>query len=53
MLGTKTDSQVRQYFTTYRRQYNLDKVLKEYEAETTDETNKSDINIVLKVKCLG
>lgn len=50
MLGTKTDSQVRQFFTTYRRQYNLDKVLKEYEA---DDTNKSDINIVLKVKAFG
>ena len=33
MLGTKTEAQVRTFFVNYRRRYNLDNVLKEFEAE--------------------
>ncbi|XP_037914688.1 REST corepressor 2 isoform X2 [Hermetia illucens] len=33
IIGTKTEAQVRTFFVNYRRRYNLDSVLKEYEAE--------------------
>ncbi|XP_047099716.1 REST corepressor 3 [Schistocerca piceifrons] len=33
VLGTKTEAHVRSYFVNYRRRYNLDAVLKEFEAE--------------------
>lgn len=33
VLGTKTEAHVRSFFVNYRRRYNLDAVLKEYEAE--------------------
>ncbi|XP_040568598.1 REST corepressor 1 isoform X2 [Lepeophtheirus salmonis] len=32
-IGTKTESNVRSFFVNYRRRYNLDAALKEYEAE--------------------
>ncbi|XP_058448258.1 REST corepressor isoform X1 [Malaya genurostris] len=32
-IGTKTETQLRTFFVNYRRKYNLDNVLKEYEAE--------------------
>lgn len=32
-IGTKTVAQVRTFFVNYRRRYNLDNVLKEYESE--------------------
>lgn len=32
-IGTKTEAQVRTFFINYRRRYNLDTVLKEYETE--------------------
>ena len=32
VIGTKTDSHVRSFFVNYRRRYNLDAALKEYEA---------------------
>ncbi|CAH2090255.1 unnamed protein product [Euphydryas editha] len=32
-LGTKTEAHVRTFFVTYRRRYNLDAVLREYEAD--------------------
>jgi hypothetical protein len=32
-LCTKTDVQVRTFFVNYRRKYNLDNILKEYEQE--------------------
>jgi hypothetical protein len=33
VIGTKTESHVRSFFVNYRRRYNLDAALKEYEAE--------------------
>ncbi|KAK7872236.1 hypothetical protein R5R35_012095 [Gryllus longicercus] len=33
VLGTKTEAHVRSFFVNYRRRYNLDAVLKEFEAE--------------------
>ena len=33
ILGTKTESHCRSFFVNYRRRYNLDSALKEYEAE--------------------
>jgi len=33
IIGTKTESHVRSFFVNYRRRYNLDNALKEYEAE--------------------
>jgi len=33
VIGTKTESHVRSFFVNYRRRYNLDNALKEYEAE--------------------
>merc|ERR1711881_273997 len=32
VIGTKTESHVRSFFVNYRRRYNLDNALKEYEA---------------------
>lgn len=32
IIGTKTESHVRSFFVNYRRRYNLDAALKEYEA---------------------
>ena len=33
ILGTKTETNVRKFWVDYKRRYNLDSVLKEYEAE--------------------
>lgn len=33
ILGTKTESHIRSFFVNYRRRYNLDAALKEYESE--------------------
>lgn len=33
MIGTKTEAHLRSFFVNYRRRYNLDAVLKEFEAE--------------------
>ncbi|CAD6228053.1 GSCOCG00006329001-RA-CDS [Cotesia congregata] len=33
VIGTKTEAHLRSFFVNYRRRYNLDAVLKEYEAE--------------------
>ena len=33
VIGTKTESHVRSFYVNYRRRYNLDNALKEYEAE--------------------
>ena len=33
IIGTKTESHVRSFFVNYRRKYNLDAALKDYEAE--------------------
>ena len=33
ILGTKTEAHLRSFFVNYKRRYNLEAVLKEYEAE--------------------
>ena len=33
IIGTKTESHVRSFFVNYRRKYNLDAALKDYETE--------------------
>ena len=33
VIGNKTEAHVRSFFGNYRRRYNLDEVLQEYEAE--------------------
>lgn len=33
IIGTKTEAHVRNFFVTYKKKYNLDVVLREYEAE--------------------
>lgn len=33
VIGTKTEAHLRSFFVNYRRRYNLDAVLREYEAE--------------------
>jgi Myb-like DNA-binding domain len=33
VIGTKTEAHLRSYFVNYRRRYNLDNVLREFEAE--------------------
>lgn len=35
VLGTKTEHHVRSFFMTYRRKFNLDTVLKDYEKDNT------------------
>ena len=54
VIGTKTESHVRSFYVNYRRRYNLDVALKEYEAEhgptpnddveMNDATSKSESN---------
>ncbi|XP_043285205.1 REST corepressor 2 isoform X2 [Venturia canescens] len=34
IIGTKTEAHLRSFFVNYRRRYNLDAILKEYETET-------------------
>uniref|UniRef100_A0A182QVL8 REST corepressor n=1 Tax=Anopheles farauti TaxID=69004 RepID=A0A182QVL8_9DIPT len=41
-LGTKTETQVRTFFMNYRRRFNLDAVLKEFEAKDTFDQAKAD-----------
>uniref|UniRef100_U5EQ84 Putative corest n=1 Tax=Corethrella appendiculata TaxID=1370023 RepID=U5EQ84_9DIPT len=43
-LGTKTEAQVRTFFVNYRRRYNLDNVLKEYEAENALKQPTANVN---------
>uniref|UniRef100_A0A182K191 REST corepressor n=1 Tax=Anopheles christyi TaxID=43041 RepID=A0A182K191_9DIPT len=39
-LGSKTETQVRTFFMNYRRRFNLDAVLKEFEATNTKQTQE-------------
>ncbi|GFT54508.1 REST corepressor 3 [Nephila pilipes] len=45
VIGTKTEGSVRSFFVNYRRRFNLDNVLQEYDAEhgTTEETTEEKI----------
>lgn len=37
IIGTKNESQVNQFYTNYRKKYNLDDIIKEYEANQLQE----------------
>jgi hypothetical protein len=43
VIGTKTEAHVRSFFVNFRRRYNLDEVLAEYEAEHGLESSKAKI----------
>ncbi|KAK3093319.1 hypothetical protein FSP39_014033 [Pinctada imbricata] len=42
VIGNKTDFHIRSFFVNFRRRYNLDEVLAEYEAEHGIESSKTD-----------
>lgn len=46
VIGNKTEAHVRSFFVNFRRRYNLDEVLAEYEAEhgKIDSSDKLDID---------
>lgn len=49
VIGTKTEAHVRSFFVNFRRRYNLDEVLAEYEAEHGLESSKGktdDVEVV-------
>lgn len=37
LLGTKTEAQVRTFFASYRRKYNLDSIVREFEATNSQQ----------------
>lgn len=44
MIGNKTETQVRTFFMNYRRRYNLDGMLKEFEAKQQEENDSLNID---------
>lgn len=40
ILGTKTEQQVSQFYTSYRKKYNLDEKIKEFEAKQQQQQQK-------------
>lgn len=40
LIGTKTESQVNQFYTNCRKKYNLDDIIKEFEAKQLQEQQK-------------
>lgn len=42
VIGNKTEAHVRSFFVNFRRRYNLDEVLSEYETEHGTECSKDD-----------
>lgn len=42
VIGNKTEAHVRSFFVNFRRRYNLDEVLAEYEAEHGTDSSKDD-----------
>lgn len=45
IIGTKNESQVNQFFTNYRKKYNLDEIIKEFEAKKLqDQQQKQKLN---------
>jgi hypothetical protein len=52
VIGTKTESHLRSFFVNYRRRYNLDAVLKEFEAENgpiVDSDDKEEKVLILYI----
>lgn len=50
VIGTKTEAHLRSFFVNYRRRYNLDAVLKEYESENgpvIDEEKEEKVSILI------
>jgi hypothetical protein len=50
VIGTKTEAHLRSFFVNYRRRYNLDAVLKEFEAENgpiVDSDDKEEKVLIL------
>lgn len=58
VIGTKTEAHLRSFFVNYRRRYNLDAVLKEFEVENgpiVDNDDKEEKVLILNFcvcKCL-
>lgn len=50
LLGTKTEAQVRTFFASYRRKYNLDSIVKEHQHEqhssNNQQNNKDDQKLI-------
>ena len=49
VIGNKTESHVRSFFVNYRRRYNLDEVLAEFEKENGPQNIKDEEEPVNKV----
>lgn len=43
LLGTKSEAQVRTFFVNYRRKFNLDAILKEFESKQQKEEKESQV----------
>lgn len=43
IIGTKTEQHVRQFYTNYRKRYNLDNIVKEFEAQQQQQ-DQNNIN---------
>ena len=50
MIGNKAEVHLRSFFVNYRRRYNLDEVLGEYEAEHGIESTKDEDDDVVCAK---
>ena len=48
-MGTKSDAHLRNFYLDYRRKYNLDSVLKEYEAVNGPITDTDDVSFSLNL----
>lgn len=52
VIGTKTEAHLRSFFVNYRRRYNLDAVLKEFEVENgpiVDNDDKEEKVLILNI----
>ena len=47
VIGNKTEAHIRSFFVNYRRRYNLDEVLEEYEKEYGRSTEKRHEEVVI------
>lgn len=55
VIGTKTEAHLRSFFVNYRRRYNLDAVLKEFEVENgpiVDNDDKEEKVLILNFICV-